>query len=96
MNIVRLPRPLVRREHGMLKDFVVLLDEDGPRPLAWRVNGTFAGYLAGKMAALVNSPEAVTRLEARLRDESLMPETRLLCRDMARTARRRQQHLQTA
>ena len=96
MNIARLPKPLVRREHGMLKDHVVLLDEDGPQPLAWRVNGSFAGYLAGKMAALVTSPEAVARLEARLQDESLTPEARVLLHDMVRTARRRQQYLHTA
>jgi hypothetical protein len=94
MNISRLPKPLVRREHGMLKDHVVLLDEDGAEPLAWRVNGSFAGYLAGKMAELVRSPEAVARLEARLVDESLTLEARALFRDMIRTARRRQRDSQ--
>ena len=96
MNIVRLPKSLVRREHGMVKDHVVLLDEEGAAPLAWRVNGSFAGYLAGKMAALVESPEAVARLEARIDQGELMPETRILFGDMVRTARRRQQKLQTA
>jgi hypothetical protein len=96
MNIVRLPKSLVRREHGMVKDHVVLLDEDGASPLAWRVSGSFAGYLAGKMAALVESPEAVARLETRIGQGELMPETRILFDDMVRTARRRQQKLQRA
>jgi hypothetical protein len=96
MHIVRLPKSLVRREHGMVKDHVVLLNEDSPTPLAWRVNGSFAGYLAGKMAALVASPEAVSRLEARMGRGELLPETRILVGDMVRTARRRQQKLQTA
>ena len=90
MRITRLPRSLVRREHGMVKDHVVLLDEDTRRPLAWRVNASFAGYLAGMMARLVHSPGAVRRLEARLTDERLLPEARILLRDMARTARRQQ------
>jgi hypothetical protein len=90
MRITRLPTSLVRREHGMVKDHVVLLDEDTRRPLAWRVNASFAGYLAGKMARLVDSPTAVGRLEARLDDPKLLPEARVLLRDMARTARRRQ------
>ena len=90
MRITRLPRSLVRREHGMVKDHVVLLDEDTRRPLAWRVNASFAGYLAGMMARLVHSPGAVRRLEARLTDERLLPEARTLLRDMARTARRQQ------
>ena len=96
MNIVRLPKSLVRREHGMVKDHVVLMDEEGAEPLAWRVSGSFAGYLAGKMAALVESPEAVARLEARLAEGALLPESRILFTDMVRTARRRQQKLQTA
>jgi hypothetical protein len=93
MRITRLPRSLVRREHGMVKDHVVLLNEDSATPLAWRVNASFAGYLAGKMAALVNSPEAVSDLERRLGDADLMPEARALFRDMVRTARRRQEDL---
>jgi hypothetical protein len=93
MRITRLPRSLVRREHGMVKDHVVLLNEDSATPLAWRVNASFAGYLAGKMAALVNSPEAVCDLERRLDDLDLMPEARALFRDMVRTARRRQEDL---
>jgi hypothetical protein len=48
------------------------------------------------MAALVESPEAVARLEARLADGALLPESRILFTDMVRTARRRQQKLQTA
>jgi hypothetical protein len=90
MRITRLPKSLVRREHGIVKDHVVLLDEDTRRPLAWRVNAAFAGYLAGKMATLVDSPEALGRLETRLADERLLPEARVILRDMVRTARRRQ------
>lgn len=90
MRITRLPRSLVRREHGMVKDYVVLLEEDTPQPLAWRVNARFAGYLAGQMAALVGSSTAVRCLESRLADERLLPEARVLLGDMARTARRRQ------
>lgn len=93
MNITRLPKPLVRREHGMVKDHVVILNEQGEQPLAWRVNGTFAGYLAGKMAALVDSPTAVDQLERRLQDPTLMPEARTLFQDMVRTARRRMNEL---
>ena len=91
MRITRLPKSLVRREHGMVKDHVVLLNEDSATPLAWRVNASFAGYLAGKMATLVSSPEAVTDLEERLSAADLMPEARALFRDMVRTARRRQE-----
>jgi hypothetical protein len=90
MQISRLPAPLVKREHGMLKDHVVVIDEDGIQPLAWRINATFAGYLAGMMVELIESPEAVERLEARVTDQRLMPESRTLFRDMVRTARRRQ------
>ena len=96
MRITRLPRSLVRREHGMVKDHVVLLNEDSVSPLAWRVNASFAGYLAGKMATLIDSPEAVSDLEARLGDADLMPEARQLFRDMVRTARRRQEDLHLA
>ncbi|HEX2034493.1 MAG TPA: hypothetical protein VHS99_09940 [Chloroflexota bacterium] len=91
MRITRLPKPLVRREHGMVKDHVILLDEDTRHPLAWRVNASFAGYLAGMMANLLESPEAVRRLEQRLADDCLLPEAQALLHDMARTARRRQQ-----
>jgi hypothetical protein len=93
MRISRLPKSLVRREHGMVKDHVVLLDEDTPWPVAWRVNASFAGYLAGKMARLVDDPQAVEDLEARLHGDGLMPEAQALFRDMIRTARRRQQDL---
>ncbi len=93
MRITRLPHSLVRREHGMVKDFVVLLDEDTPQPLVWRVNARFAGYLAGQMATLVESPVAVRRIEARLAQAHLLPEARLLLGDMARTARRRQEQV---
>ena len=89
MRITRLPESLVRREHGMVKDYVVLLDEDTRHPLAWRVNARFAGYLAGQMARLVESPAAVARLEARIHREVLLPEARTLFSDMVRTARRR-------
>ncbi|MBI3970982.1 MAG: hypothetical protein HY332_06805 [Chloroflexi bacterium] len=91
MRISRLPHSLVRREHGMVKDHVILLDEDREVPLAWRVNATFAGYLAGKMASLVQSPEAVAALEQRLAAETLTYEAQVLFRDMVRTARRRQE-----
>jgi hypothetical protein len=90
MRITRLPKSLVRQEHGIVKDHVVLLDEDTRRPLAWRVNASFAGYLAGKMAALVDSPEALQRLEARLADGQLLPEARIILQDMARTAKQKQ------
>jgi hypothetical protein len=90
MRITRLPKSLVRHEHGIVKDHVVLLDEDTRRPLAWRVNASFAGYLAGKMAALVDSPEALSRLEARLAGGQLQPEARVILHDMARTARQKQ------
>ena len=90
MQISRLPQPLARREHGMLKDHVVVMYEDGPQPLAWRVNAAFAGYLAGMMAELAGSPQAVEGLERRLQSDTLMPETRVLFQDMVRTARRRQ------
>jgi hypothetical protein len=93
MRIARLPKSLVRREHGMVKDHVVLLNEDSAEPLAWRVNASFAGYLAGKMAALIESPQAVDDLERRLERGGLMPEARALFEDMVRTARRRQQDL---
>ncbi|HVG96147.1 MAG TPA: hypothetical protein VNK05_04575 [Chloroflexota bacterium] len=90
MRITRLPKSLVRREHGIVKDHVVLLDEDTRRPLAWRVNASFAGYLAGKMATLVDSPESLERLESRLAGGRLLPDARVILQDMARTARQRQ------
>ena len=96
MHISRLPQPLVRREHGMLKDHVIVIDESGPQPLALRCNASFAGYIAGMMAELVQSPAAVSRLEARLTSEGLMPESRTLFRDMVRTARKRQTQLLNA
>jgi hypothetical protein len=93
MRISRLPASLIRREHGMVKDFVVMLDEDLVNPLAWRVNATFAGYLAGQMAALVESPVAVSLLEERIKQDALTPEARVLFKDMVRTARRKQREL---
>jgi hypothetical protein len=96
MQITRLPQPLIRREHGMLKDHVIVIDEHGVQPLAWRVNAAFAGYVAGKMAELVASPESVARLEQRLLRDSLLPESRALFADMVRTARRRQSELPAA
>lgn len=94
MQISRLPQPLVRREHGMLKDHVIVIEESGAQPLALRVNAAFAGYLAGMMSELSESPEAVARLEARLQQRSgtdgLMPESQTLFRDLLRTVRRRQ------
>lgn len=94
MRITRLPASLIRREHGMVKDYVVMLDEDKAHPLAWRVNATFAGYLAGQMAALVESPVSVRLLEHRLEHDALTAEARILFRDMVRTARRKQAELQ--
>ena len=96
MQISRLPQPLVRREHGMLKDHVIVIDEGGPQPLALRCNASFAGYMAGMMAELVQSQAAVSRLEARLSAEGLMPESRTIFRDMVRTARKRQGQLLNA
>jgi hypothetical protein len=89
MQISRLPEPLVKHEHGMLKDHVVVINEDGVQPLAWRVNASFAGFLAGAMAELVDSPAAIELLERRLGADRLMPESRTLFRDMVKTARRR-------
>lgn len=91
MRITRLPKSLVRREHGMVKDHVVLLNEDTANPLAWRINASFAGYLAGKMASLMDDPRAVRELERRLETDTLMPEAQALFRDMIRTAKRRQE-----
>ncbi|CAA9283146.1 MAG: hypothetical protein AVDCRST_MAG77-4041 [uncultured Chloroflexi bacterium] len=96
MQISRLPKPLVRRELGMLKDHVVVIEEGVEQPLALRVNASFAGYLAGMMAELVESPAAVESLAQRLSDTRLMPEARTIFRDMVCTARRRQGTLQTA
>jgi hypothetical protein len=93
MHISRLPQPLVRHEHGMLKDHVVVINEDCAQPLAWRVNASFAGYLAGAMAELMGSPLAVQVLERRLEREQLMPEARTLFSDMLRTVRRKQEAL---
>lgn len=94
MQISRLPQPLVRHEHGMLKDHVIVIDEAGAQPLALRVNAAFAGYLAGMMSELAQSPEAVARLESRLRArsgaEALMPESQTLFNDLVKTVRRRQ------
>jgi hypothetical protein len=89
MQISRLPQPLVKHEHGMLKDHVVVINEDGAEPLAWRVNASFAGFLAGAMAELVDSPAAIALLERRLEADRLMPESKTLFRDMVKTARRR-------
>ncbi|HEU5318968.1 MAG TPA: hypothetical protein VFX49_22855 [Chloroflexota bacterium] len=89
MQISRLPQPLVKHEHGMLKDHVVVINEDGVQPLAWRVNASFAGFLAGAMADLVESPAAIELLERRLGADRLMPESQTLFRDMVRTARRK-------
>ena len=93
MQISRLPQPLVRREHGMLKDHVIVIQEAGTQPLALCINASFAGYLAGMMAELVESPQAIATLERRLGNQALMPESRTIFRDMVRTARRRQSEL---
>ena len=58
MQISRLPQSLVRAEHGMVKDHVVVVNEEGAQPLALRVSGAFAGYLAGALAELSSVPGA--------------------------------------
>jgi hypothetical protein len=90
MQISRLPQALVRAEHGMVKDHVVVVNEEGAQPLALRVSGAFAGYLAGALAELSAVPGAVEILERKLAKAGLMAETRTLCGDMARTVRRKQ------
>ena len=90
MQISRLPLALVRDEHGMVKDHVVVVDEQGTQPLALRVSGAFAGDLAGALAELSSVPGAVEILERKLARAGLMAETRTLCGDIARTVRRRQ------
>ena len=90
MQISRLPQALVKAEHGMVKDHVVVLNEEGTQPLALRVSGAFAGYLAGALAELSAVPGAVEILEQKLTKAGLMAETRTLCGDMVRTARRKQ------
>ena len=90
MQISRLPQALVRAEHGMVKDHVVVVNEEGAQPLALRVSGAFAGYLAGALAELSAVPGAVEILEQKLARAGLMSETRTLCGDMARTERRKQ------
>ena len=90
MQISRLPQALVRAEHGMVKDHVVVVNEEGAQPLALRVSGAFAGYLAGALAELAATPGAVELLERKLANAGLMSETRTLCGDMARTVRRKQ------
>ena len=69
MRISRLPAPLVRQQGGVTKDWVVLLDEDQPRPVAWRVHARFAGYLIGRLATLIDDPSALATLENRLDGE---------------------------
>ncbi len=87
MRISRLPAPLVRQQGGVTKDWVVLLDEDRPTPLAWRVHARFAGYLIGRVATLIHDPQALATLEARLASKSFSPEARTLFADVLRTAR---------
>ena len=93
MQISRLPQALVRDEHGMVKDHVVVVNEEGAQPLALRVSGSFAGYLAGALAELSAVPGAVELLERKLAQGRLMAETRTLCDDMVRTVRRKQEAL---
>ncbi|MGI8422796.1 MAG: hypothetical protein ACR2NO_01540 [Chloroflexota bacterium] len=93
MQISRLPQALVRQENGMVKDHVVVVNEEGAQPLALRISGAFAGYLAGALAELSASPEAVGVLEKRLEREGLMTETRTLFSDMVKTVRKRHEAL---
>lgn len=93
MQLTRLPRALIRREHGMVKDHLVILNEDAAERLVWYVNASFAGYLAGKMAELVDDAGAIQRLEARLQRGGLTEEAQALFADMVRTARRRRNEL---
>ena len=90
MQISRLPMALVRDEHGMVKDHVVVVNEDGGQPLALRVSGAFAGYLAGALAELSSVPGAAEALERRLQAAGLMNETKTLMKDVVRTVKRRQ------
>jgi len=87
MRISRLPAPLVRQQGGVTKDWVVLLDEDQPRPVAWRVHARFAGYLIGRLATLIDDPSALATLENRLDGEHFTMEARTLFSDIIRTAR---------
>lgn len=87
MRITRLPAPLVRTQGGVTKDWVVLLDEGRPVPLAWRVHARFAGYLIGRVATLIHDPQALATLEIRLAGEDFSPEARTLFADVIRTAR---------
>jgi hypothetical protein len=87
MRISRLPAPLVRQHGGVTKDWVVLLDEDRPTPLAWRVHARFAGYLIGRIATLIHDAQALATLEIRLAGEEFSPEARTLFADVLRTAR---------
>lgn len=89
MRISRLPAPLVRQQGGVTKDWVVLLDEDQPRPVAWRVHARFAGYLIGRLATLIDDPSALATLENRLDGEHFTMEARTLFSDIIRTARAR-------
>ena len=90
MQISRLPQALVRDEHGMVKDHVVVVNEEGAQPLALRVSGAFAGYLAGALAELSAVPGAAEALERRLTAAGLMDETRTMVQDVARTVKRKQ------
>lgn len=93
MQISRLPQALVRDEHGMRKDHVVVVNEEGEQPLALRVSGAFAGYLAGALSDLATLPGAAEILERRLTAAGLTDETRMLVRDVARTVKRKQEAL---
>lgn len=87
MRIARLPAPLVRDQGGVIKDWAVLVDEDGPHPVTWRVHARFAGYLVGRIAALIHDAEALTALEVRLASDGFSREARTLFEDIVRTAR---------
>lgn len=90
--ITRLPNNLTRRESGLLKDHVVLLSLDGVHTQALRVDGTYAGYLAGVMAELASSPAKTAILERRLiEDKNISPDTRTLLHAMLRQAQSMQE-----
>ncbi|MBU6286934.1 MAG: hypothetical protein ACKO2D_03490 [Chloroflexota bacterium] len=96
MRISRLPAPLIRQQGGVTKDWVVLLDEDRPTPLAWRVHARFAGYLVGRIATLIHDAQALATLEIRLAGEEFSPEARTLFADVLRTARTQREKLRTS
>jgi hypothetical protein len=88
-----LPAPLIRHQRGVTKDWIILIDEDRPTPLAWRVHARFAGYLIGRIATLIHDAQALATLEIRLASEEFSPEARTLFADVLRTARAQREKL---